>query len=330
MKTNAIIRIILWSIVILVLLTLLVSVLSFSSHSAVVFTDSTEVPMDVLSGEETLLISPEIRELDIEWVSGSILIQPADVEQITISESNVSDEKYAMLYQTRDGKLSIQFCKETATLSILSINTTIRKDLTIFVPRNWTCDSLEIDTASADVEVNDLTIRDVEFDGASGVCKFENCTVDTIDMDTASGDIRFSGSLNILDFDGASANISAVLTNTPTRMDMDTMSGDLELTLPEDTGFAVSMDTLSGHFSSDFETTMANGSHVHGDGACRISISAMSGDVSILKNGNATVSHHEHDESCYAADSTCPDYSHHEHDESCYAADSTCTEKDHH
>lgn len=319
MRTNAIIRIIIWSFVILVLLGILLSVSAYGTFlthrikaaaEAPLFTESHETPMNRLPNEETIIFSPDqIRELEIEWVSGSILIQPAEVEMITVSESDVADSKDAMLYKQKGEKLSIIFSEEGNFSGFgLTINTNIRKDLTIFVPRDWECDTLEIDAAAATVEVNDLTIREVEFDGASGTCEFENCTVDTVDMDTASGDVTFSGALNILDFDGASANICAVLTNTPTRMDIDTMSGDLDITLPEDTGFAVNINALSGVFFTDFETTVNNGNHIHGDGRCRIDVNAMSGDLNILR---ADAAAHHHDDSCNAADSTCPDKKHH-------------------
>lgn len=239
-----------------------------------------------LSGDNALTFAPgEVRDIEIEWVSGTILIQPGDVDHITISESDVSDEKYAMRWKHSGNDLSITFCEENS-FSFgfgITINTDISKDLTIIVPRDWECGSLEIDAASANVEVCDLTIREVEFDGASAACEFDNCTVDTLDLDTASGDVKFYGSLNTLDFDGASGAITAVLTNTPSRMDMDGMSGDMDITLPEGSGFTVSMSAMSSDFSSDFETTSRNGNYVHGDGSCRINIDGMSGDVVIRK-----------------------------------------------
>lgn len=236
-------------------------------------------------GEKTSFAASAVSELEIDWVAGEILIQPGNSDQITVREDNVSDEKYAMKLQHKGHKLKISFCEESVNNFIgFGSNAELSKDLTITVPRDWICESLDIECASATVEVNDLTIREVDFDGASGTCEFENCTVEEIDIDTASGDVRFIGSLDILDCDAASASVYAVLSNTPSRVDVDTMSGDLDITLPEDTGFTVTMDGVSSDFSSDFETTMKNGNQVHGDGRCRINVDAMSGDV-ILRKG---------------------------------------------
>lgn len=252
-----------------------------------------EYTVDVLP-DETVYISDqdkkdifsasEIQELEIEWAAGDILIQTGNTDQITVKEDNVSEEKYTMVLKQQGNELKIAFCEEGIT-NFIGLNDTSRlnKDLTITVPKDWICKSLNIATASAILEVNDLTIREVDFDGASGTCTFENCTVEELDIDTTSGDVRFIGSLNMLDCDAASASVYAVLTNIPSRLDLDMMSGDLDLTLPEDAGFTLRMDGLNGDFSSDFETTIKNGSQVSGDGSCRINVDALSGDVTIRK-----------------------------------------------
>lgn len=231
-----------------------------------------------------------VSELEIEWVAGDILIQPGNSDQIIVREDGLIDSKYAMVLRQQGDELKITFCEEGLGnfIGVGSI-TELEKDLIITVPRDWVCESLSIECASASVEVNDMTIREVDFDGASGACEFENCTVGEIDIDTASGDIRFIGSLESLDCDAASASVYAVLSNVPSRLDMDTMSGDLDITLPEDAGFALAMDSASSDFESDFETTMKNGNYVCGDGRCRINVDALSGDVTIRK-GDAAVS----------------------------------------
>lgn len=239
--------------------------------------------VDLSDGKDTFPAS-SIRELEIEWAAGDILIQPHDTDQITVKEDGVTEDKYAMVLNWAGDTLKIRYCNEILGHGFgISFGKELNKDLTIYVPQDWVCDSLEIDAASAAVEVNDLTIREVNFDGASGACEFENCTVEEIDIDTASGDIRFVGSLNMLDCDAASASVYAVLTNIPSRLNMDTMSGNLDLTLPKDAGFTLHMDSMSGDFTSQFQTKVVNGNQVSGDGACRINISALSGDVAIYK-----------------------------------------------
>lgn len=286
MKRNAIVRIVIFSITILVLLAILVSGLLYSGLTNRFLRNSEQDYSSYTSsvqGQQNTVPAEQIQVIEIEWVAGTIIVQPGDVDTITFSESEVTNDKYAMIWKQSENKLSIQFCTESISFSGISIGNVPRKNLFITVPRDWQGTSLEIDGADARLEVHDLTIREVEIDSASGTCYFNNCTVDTLDLDTASGDVEFYGSLNVLECDAASANFTAVLTNVPSRMEMDLMSGDMDVTLPENCGFTASIDAMSSDFSSDFETTKHNGNYVHGDGSCRINVSAMSGDIVIRK-----------------------------------------------
>lgn len=231
----------------------------------------------------------QIREIDIEWAAGHITIEPANVDALEISESSVSQSKYAMVWNQHNDKLSIRFC-ENASLSFGFGNIDmVSKDLTILVPMGWELDSLEIDAAYAALDVKNLVIRKMDFDGASGTCNFDNCAIGDLDLDTASGDIYFTGTLEVLDCDAASASVFAVFDNVPRSIDMDSMSGDLDITLPSSAGFTVSMDALSSDFTSDFGYSKKNGNYYRGDGKCKITLDAMSGDLYIRESKEADV-----------------------------------------
>ena len=77
------------------------------------------------------------------------------------------------------------------------------------------------------------------------------------------------------------------LTNCPKRMDADMASGDLLLTLPENCGFSVNLEALSGDFTSEFPTNTKDGKYIHGDGSRAIQVSAMSGNIVINKGSAA-------------------------------------------
>lgn len=288
--------------------------------------ENTPLPAEL----KTYVYSPDtVRGLEIDWVTGTIRIEAADVQQIQISETEVSDPRYEMHLKQNGRKLSIAFCQDEKLLNFgFGIHETVSKDLTILVPLDWECETLEVDTAAANLNVSNLVISKVDFDGASGVCEFVNCVVGELDLDTASGDVTFQGTLKALDCDAASASVTAVLDNVPSQVDMDSMSGDLDLTLPSTAGFTVTMDAMSSDFISDFAYTSRNGSYVCGDGACRITMDAMSGDVYIREFKSADAAPeataatevpatsdvsgtHRHTESCTTNPDSCPDNSTH-------------------
>ncbi len=305
MKTNAIIRIIVFSLTICILCGILAAGLTYGSSASLIQTlknwgsaedasaaaqKQTPVPED-----ETTLFNPKTyRNLEIQWAAGTIRLQPGDVDAIQLTESMNADTERMVIAQGGD-TISVSF-KENNTF--VGISEVCEKDLTITVPRDWVCGELEIDAGAAEVRISDLTIGEMDFDGASGKCILENCNISALDLDTASGDIQFSGTLDTLDCDAASASFTADLLNVPSRMDLDSVSGDLELTLPQDAGFIVNLDALSGDFTTDFASLSQNGQYVCGDGRCRIDVSCMSGNVRIHQchNENHTQCHTQHHE----------------------------------
>lgn len=288
MKRNAIIRIIVWSIVLIALISILAGFITYKLYLRDYTAEKTvleEAPLSVLPNEEELTFPTELNEIEIEWIAGDIVIMAKDIEEIVVFESDVSDEKYSLLWNVQGNRLEILFCEEQLVSGFGISNTAkLNKDLYIYVPMDWEAKSLEVDAASANMEIHNISAREIDFDGASGTCDFHNCNISDLDIDTASGDVNFTGTLDTLDFDAASASFIGDLQNTPSRIDMDSMSGSLDLALPEDCGFTLSMDGMSSRFNSDFYgTRMQNGSHVYGDGRCRINVDGMSCDVSIRK-----------------------------------------------
>lgn len=296
MKTNAIIRIILFSLGIFILSFILLIGLGVWNYGFL--TDSVEVSHSAQVSEmEAASVDPAvIQNIKIQWAAGNITIQPSDqVNEIQIAESE-APEKDRMVCKVSGSTLTIQFCKSNQ--KIISFGTDINaKDLVITVPSDWVCKNLEIEVAAADVEIANMTIGEIDFDGASGQCSLNNCTVENLDVDAASGDLYFTGALDTLDFDGASADCTLVLINCPSHIGLDGMSGELDITLPSDCGFTVSTEGLSTSFSTDFATTARNGAHHYGDGACSIEIQALSGNVRIHDGGYT----------CHTSTQDCPD-----------------------
>ena len=242
-------------------------------------------PETEITGYGVSLDASNIHDMQIEWAAGTISIQPMDIHEIRIQEYGPHQDKKPMVWNVRNDKLYIQYSEKMGhSFGMgLTFGKEEYKDLVIQVPLDWQCDSMEIDAAAASLEISGLTIREMEFNGASGTCVFDQCIVEKLDLDTASGDVRFSGSLQQLDCDAASANIVLELTNVPGSIDLDTASGDLDVTLPGYAGFQVTLESLSGRFESDFDAVRRNGTYIWGDGKCRIDVAAMSGDVIVRK-----------------------------------------------
>ena len=328
MKTNAIVRIVLFSVAIFLLLGILgaafaVKYYVFDSGSLLQgFTQASEDEPLTIQGNSFGIPAEDVQKLDIEWVAGKIFIQAVEGQaEISISEAVTKNNKHQMFCTKSGSTLKIEFSEATKSFSWIGTNgfNANAKDLLIVVPMDWDCRELSIDTAAGDVFLTNLTIDQVDFDGASGVFTIENCTVRELDIDTASGDVSYNGTLDALDFDAASASFSGIIHNCPRQLEIDSMSGRLELFLPTDCGFALTNDSLSGRLSSDFEINAIGDAMVHGDGSCRIDVSGLSGDVHINKHAAASTEAPCTDESCTdtshghsttCTDDNCTDVSH--------------------
>lgn len=300
MKTNAIVRIVLFGLAILVLLGILlaglgVGLYTFNGQPYISNTENNQIVSEG-NGTQVTVNASEIRKLEIDWTAGNITISPAGgTDQIVITESEVTNAKYQMICRQSGDKLTIEFCEENIVSGFgINFNSTLKKDLEILVPTDWVCEELEIDAAAASVEVSNMMINNMNFDGASGICNFVDCALGKMELETASGDVRFSGTLDTLSCESMSAKCNLVLKNVPARLDLSTMSGDLDITLPDYCGFTVSLDAMSSDFTSDFPTTNTNGNHVYGDGSCRINVDAMSGDVTIRKGTEGSYTDENH------------------------------------
>lgn len=286
MKTNAIIRIVLYSIVILLIVSILGGFLAFDQYSSHHAETSWAAPIITSgSGEhhEENHAAPDVEpvtHIEIQWVAGRVTIQKGDTDGILFSESGKYDASEAMVYRQNGSKLTIEHQERDVYFGIYSAP---EKDLTITVPRDWEGISISLDTASADLRMTEISVREVELDSASGGAVFENCTIGELDIDTASGDVNFTGTLDTMEYDAASADLHAVFHNIPRSLDMGAASGDMDITLPDGAGFTAEVDAMSGDFNSDFDYSQRDDRYVSGDGSCRINLSAMSGDVHIRK-----------------------------------------------
>lgn len=278
MKRNAIFRIILFSFLAVVLVGVLISGIALKKYQmpGIVVRKSFDAPE--VSGNK--FNAGEIDRLKIEWAAGSIVLVPVEGNKISITEELLGGDESMVL--KKDGStLYVQYCEGAVGISFGSGS--LKKNLYITVPQDWECKELEIDAASATVQVENLTIEEVESSTASGTHTFTNCQVGTMKMETVSGDLNFTGTLEKLDFNGVSAQLDLALTNAPKSIELESVSGDLNLTLPESCGFTVDKDTVSGRVSSELPTTEQNGKIVYADGHCEIEVEGVSASVHIRK-----------------------------------------------
>lgn len=319
-KKSAVIRIVIWSVALVLLLGGLISLMvggnvfgldiQIISCGTDMWYDDTDYQVGDHEFGDTDL-TDELRELDIHWLSGKVTVRSVEGDTLTVREldrdGNTPEEEDALRWKSQDGKLTIRFCKPRR---VVTGSSSQNKTLEVCVPAAWlggNLGELEVDAVSADVDIllsgQTAALRELDIDTVSGAVKVigdaQSLSLDTtsgnmtvsgtygeFSTDTVSGKLIMEGSADKIEMESTSGNMTVTLSRAATSLEADTTSGRLTLTLPENiTGFTAKLDSVSGDIDvQDFPTTGKNNSRTFGDGSMKIDMDSTSGDV-IIKQG---------------------------------------------
>ena len=220
----------------------------------------------------------EVKKLHIEWVSGNVTLKTADQHNVTFRVDG--DSALPFSYQLSGNELDLRYPADNALWKPAWGS----KNLTVTVPQSWYARETNIDVVSAVVEVDGLSTEELKLDTTSGPINASGLCCDQIVASTVSGNVSLEGTAEELKLDTASGRCQAELDERVREIELDSVSGELELILPESLGFEAEVDTVSGSFRSDIPTTASSkGVYTCGNGECGISVDTVSGSISIQK-----------------------------------------------
>lgn len=185
----------------------------------------------------------KIENIEIEWVAGDVKLSAATDGSQQICVTETGASK-------EEHRAVWEIQGKTLVIrfckgSIGFGSSMPSKDLAITVPAGWVCNNLDIESVSGSVDVR--------------------CALNSLECESVSG------------------SCSIYPTNIPKQLNLESVSGSLILGIPEDVGFRVDLDSVSGKIRSDFGTTFQDGQQVYGDGSCQIDAETVSGDIQILR-----------------------------------------------
>ena len=241
----------------------------------------------------------KVEKVEIHWLSGSVTVTGHRGNEIRFSETanrNLTND-LSMHYWLDGSTLRIQFCRSGKW----NLNG-LEKELTLQLPERL-LESLEVDTVSARVNLEDLKMEDLELDTVSGAVRLRDCQVsDRARVDTTSGSVKaaligalrewkadtVSGSVELIapevkafDVNTTSGSVSLTAESAPKDLDVDSVSGSVTLCLPADGDFTLDFDTVSGSFSSELACKTEGSRRIFGRGTGDYSIDTTSGSVNI-------------------------------------------------
>ncbi len=320
-KNNVMIRLVCWSVVLVVLVNVLVFFLvgnghffrlpQASFHAGFYYKDESSYHV----GAGT--VDAVVDELEIHWLGGSVTVTPYDGDKVLLEEETGLSERNQLRWKAEGGTLIIQ---PRRPAWFLNFNRAADKNLVVRIPQSDTrltavridtisaavqldhlqpdrlqvdgtsgkisladlaAKTVKLDVVSGDVTVERLVGEQLDIDGVSGRVTCRETVLEGLNLDTVSGDAQYQGALRTLDFDSTSGSLQLESSRGLTAAETDTVSGDSTFVLPKDSGFTASFDTVSGSFNSDFPLTTKGDQRTAGDGSGSFSFDSVSGDVTI-------------------------------------------------
>ena len=287
MKRNAIARIIIWSLVSVLLTSLLV--VGISSSPSSFFTGDWSSGIIGVTYKNSALynvgggtVTDEFHSIKVNWTNGKINIEAYDGEDTVISETEVAEKENKLRWRVEDGVLKIQ---QMAAGMRFGLKQTPKKTLTVKIPSNVAegLKAVTSDSVSAEVTITGISASDkIEIDTVSGGANLKNIKTEKLDIDTVSGSIKAAGEFTELESDSVSGDVT-ISTATPLKkLDCDSTSGNISLTIPKDSGFTLKADTVSGDISCGLPTVSeSKNRRVCGNGSADFETDTVSGDLII-------------------------------------------------
>lgn len=231
--------------------------------------------------------SEDIRKIDISWLSGGVSVQAVgQTSQITVQEEATTalTEEEKLVCAVDGDTLRIRFMSDARrdsfegekflTVSLpwelvknahfeeIDIETTsayayvsadaqkiklstVGGDARVMCAN---CPEVEIETTSGNAGVVDGTWAKVDISTVSGAIELAG-EAESAEIETTSGKVDIAGALGALDFESVSGNL-ILATERALRLDAETESGSIYLTLPAQDGFTLDYETKSGAFRS--------------------------------------------------------------------------------
>ena len=305
MKKSAIARIVIWSVVALVLTGILISVLIFRENPNAPIIFGKEQGYNYSNEKEYTVGANEMpaesfTSISVDWISGNVYVLAYDGDTVKIEEASndVIEEKYELRWRVKESMLYIKPCQSTNSWNLS--NEIPTKDLFLYIPDNLaiTMNKISVDTASACISITGITANQIDTTTASGDTWLEKCDAiemnienvsgyvnltetnsEKIDAETVSGNVEIMGTVEELSADSVSGTVLLSTGEAPQSAEISTVSGEIKFTLPENDGFYIDFDSVSGKVTSEFPLIINNGKQTYGNGARNYDFETVSGNA---------------------------------------------------
>lgn len=146
----------------------------------------------------------------------------------------------------------------------------------------------KFDTSSGSYELESVKSKETSFTSIAGNLKARGLDIEKTFMESSSGRIELDGYLGDVTLETVSGRATLVYSSFSNTIFASTSSGSVRIELPSEAEFELDYSTSSGSLSNDFPTAYSHNTKrsmigIAGNGANRISVRTVSGDLTVVK-----------------------------------------------
>ena len=212
----------------------------------------------------------EIHKIVLSFLNEEIYVQSTADDSITITQQPCDKEELQMKCRVENGVL---YAARPADF----LNGFLDGGaVTLFIPENYVGE-LDIDTASGDISLTECTFSTIEIDHVNAEVLCNGIYADEIELNGTSGEVRLYDCTitESIENNTVSGNMEFVLLSAPQNIEIDSVSGEVVVTLPQNASVATKFESVSGQLINEFATI------AHGD--TEISVESVSGSLTIKR-----------------------------------------------
>lgn len=283
----------------LIIILTIIMISSFSLASAIFvfsggtlqsFIKSSGISKHTINQEKTFSIEG-LNEINIQTVDTDIRFIPAETSEIKVlfygDVFTSNPDAIPFLEQNLEqNKLNVQVKSKPTNFSLGWFSNNLM--LNIYVPKSYS-KNINSETASGTISINGFKLKNFNHTSISGDINIKSLSTQFANLETASGNSNitdFSGNLKCKSISG---DVNLDYNKFDNNTDIDTISGNAKLNLPERSQFFVKVETNSGNINSTFPLLIKGRSDEHSlEGIVesdknKINITTVSGDVGLIK-----------------------------------------------
>ena len=254
------------------------------------------------SNTKVATIYEDISNLDIDLVNEAFVLETwnNDYTEVTIISSYPQEKQP-----------KINFAGSTLSISVPPRNSFgihSGDNVTIRLPKTMAenLTKTDVDIVSGKVNISNTKSTDANVSSVSGSININECDFVALDCDSVSGAIKIttskieevscesvSGKIEIeadieKNFDiSTTSGSQTIQTNTLPLLggDCESISGSVKIAIPENTGFSLDYESISGSISNEFtgSTMKKSGENVYKNGSVEFDVETVSGKITITK-----------------------------------------------